>query len=160
MKSKHINWTQGLKCDHPVWPWPLPWPFIFNVKYGICFISTKWGPIATKRKETYRLNSRSQMWPVGLSLAMALTFEFSRSHLTLTFDHTHGPNLRVLCIFRKSCISECNGWFTLNKGGGSRSFMTITVTIQWLRSGIKDQPDSDQGDFSCRHAVNSPSCYF
>ena len=24
-KSKHIDWTQGLKCDHGVWHWPWPW---------------------------------------------------------------------------------------------------------------------------------------
>ena len=32
-KSKHIDWTLGLKCDHRVWPWPWPWPWIFKVKY-------------------------------------------------------------------------------------------------------------------------------
>ena len=36
-------------------------------------------------KQTYRLNSRPQMWPMGLTLAMTLTFEFSRSNVTLTF---------------------------------------------------------------------------
>ena len=34
-KSKHIAWSQDLKCDHQVWPWPCPWPWIFKVKYGI-----------------------------------------------------------------------------------------------------------------------------
>ena len=29
-KSKHINWTLGLKCDHRVWTWPWPWPWLFN----------------------------------------------------------------------------------------------------------------------------------
>ena len=42
-KSKHIDWTQGLKCDHRVWPWPWPWPWIFKVKHAICYISTKSG---------------------------------------------------------------------------------------------------------------------
>ena len=36
--------------------------------------------------------------------------------------------------FWNSCISEWEGQFTLHKGGGSRSFMTMT--IWWLRSGI------------------------
>ena len=40
-KSKHIDWIQGLKCDHGIWPWPWPWPWIFKVKYGICYISIK-----------------------------------------------------------------------------------------------------------------------
>ena len=41
-------------------------------------------------KQTYRLNSRPQMWPSDLTLAITLTSEFSRSNATLTFDHTHG----------------------------------------------------------------------
>ena len=49
-KSKHIDWTLGLKCDHRVWPWPWPRPSIFKVKYGISYISAKSGPIATKQK--------------------------------------------------------------------------------------------------------------
>ena len=35
MKSKCINWTLGLKCDHRVYPWPWPWPWIFKVRYGL-----------------------------------------------------------------------------------------------------------------------------
>ena len=50
MKSKYIDWTLGLKCDHQISPWPWSWPWIFKGKYGICYISTKSGPIATKRK--------------------------------------------------------------------------------------------------------------
>ena len=136
-KSKHIDWTLGLKCDHRVWPWPWPWPWIFKVKYRICYISARNGLIATKpeanisielwgsnvtngfdlghdldlefsrsniefaisqlkmvrlprnEKQTYRLNSRPQMWPMGLNLTITLTFEFWRSNLTLTFYHTH-----------------------------------------------------------------------
>ena len=133
MKSKHNDWSLGLKCDHWVWPWPWPWPWIFMVKYRICYISAKNDPIATNQKanmsielkasnvtirfdlghdldlefsrwnmefpisqskvvrlpwndkQTYRLNSRPQMWPMGLTL----TFAFWRSNVTLNFDHTH-----------------------------------------------------------------------
>ena len=49
-KSKHIDWIQGLKWDHRVWPWLWSWSWIFKVKYGIYYISTKSGPITTKRK--------------------------------------------------------------------------------------------------------------
>ena len=43
--------------------------------------------------------------------------------------------------FWNSCISEWEGRLTLHKGGGSRSggsrsFMTMTVTIWWPRSGV------------------------
>ena len=104
-----------------VWPWSWPWPWIFTVKYGICYMSAKIYPIATKRKSNistelmasnvtirfdigndldlefrrsnrefttsqpkmvrlptndrkiYRLNSRLQMWPMGLTLTTILT---------------------------------------------------------------------------------------
>ena len=57
-KSKHISWTLGLKCDHQIWPWP--WPWIFEVKYEICYISTKSGLIATKQK------ANISIWTLGL----------------------------------------------------------------------------------------------
>ena len=60
-KSKHIDWTLGLKCDHQIWPWPWPWPWIFKAKYEICYIkTTKSGPIATKRKPNISI------WTLGL----------------------------------------------------------------------------------------------
>ena len=75
-KSKHIDWTLGFKCDHRVWPWPWPWPWIFKVKYRIGYISVKNCLIAMKQKQTHRLNSRLQMWPSGLTLAVTLTLNF------------------------------------------------------------------------------------
>ena len=80
-KSKHIDWNLGLKCDHQILPWPWPWPWSFKVKYGICYISTKSGPIAIKQMQTYRFNSGPQIWPMGLT--MTLTYEFSRSNVIL-----------------------------------------------------------------------------
>ena len=59
-KSKHIDWTLGLKCDHQIWPWPWPWAWIFKVKYEICYISTKCGPIATRWK------ANISIWTLGL----------------------------------------------------------------------------------------------
>ena len=55
-KSEHIDWTLGLKCDHQIWPWP----WIFKVKYEICYISTKSGPIATRQK------ANISIWTLGL----------------------------------------------------------------------------------------------
>ena len=40
-------------------------------------------------KQKYRLNPRPQMWPMSLTFTITLTFEFWRSNVTLTFDHTH-----------------------------------------------------------------------
>ena len=75
-KSKHIDWTLGLKCDHRVWPWPWPWPWIsrWNIEFAISQLKMVWLP--RNEKQTYRLNSRPQMWPSGLTLAMTLTLIF------------------------------------------------------------------------------------
>ena len=43
-KSKHIDCTLCLKCDHRVRPWTCSWPWIFKVKYGVCYISNRSGP--------------------------------------------------------------------------------------------------------------------
>ena len=59
-KSKHIDWSLGLKCDHQILPWPWLWLWIFKVKYEICYITTKSGPIATKWK------ANISIWTLGL----------------------------------------------------------------------------------------------
>ena len=48
-KSKHMDWTLGLKCGHQILHWPWPWVWIFKVKFGICYISAKNDLIAAKR---------------------------------------------------------------------------------------------------------------
>ena len=58
-KSKHIDWTLRLKCDHQVWPWPWPWPWIFKVKYGIRFICQKW-------YHCHETKSKHIAWTLGL----------------------------------------------------------------------------------------------
>ena len=84
-KSKLINWTLGLKGDHQIWPWPWPWPWIFKIKYGICYVSTKSGPIATKRKANISIELQASNVTNGFDLGQkALTFQFSRSNVILT----------------------------------------------------------------------------
>ena len=94
-------------------------------------------PLSRNEKQTYRLNSRPHLWPMGLTLVMTLIFEFSR------------PNVCDLDLWSQTCpwasffmvkfwnirISEWEGWLTLNKEGWSRSSMT--VTIWWSRSGVR-----------------------
>ena len=114
-KSKHINWTQGLKYDHQIWPWPWPWPWIFKVKYGISYISAKSGPIATKQKAN-------------------ISIELQASNVTNVFDLDHNLDLLILKVkcdlhlwehtwpwpwifmvkFWNSCISEWQGRLTLH----------------------------------------------
>ena len=110
-------------------------------------------------KQTYWLKSRPQMWPSGLTLAMTLTLnvqgqiwnfpylshkwsdchETKSKHIDLTqglkcgldiWPHTWSwPWIAV--------ISERDGRLTLNKGGGSWSFVTMSVTIWWPRLGVR-----------------------
>ena len=84
-KSKHIDWTLGLKCDHWVWPWPWPWPRFFKVKYGICYISAKNDPIATKRKANISIELYGSNVTIRFDLGHDLDLEFSRS----IYDHDH-----------------------------------------------------------------------
>ena len=80
-KSKHINWTLGLKCDQRVWPWPWPWPWISKVKYTICYISAKNGPIATKRKANISIELWGSNVTSGFDLGHDIDLEFSRSNI-------------------------------------------------------------------------------
>ena len=80
-KSKHSDWTLGLKCDKRVWPWPWPWPWIFKVKYRICYISAKNGPIPTKRKANISIELWGSNVTSGFDLGHDLDLEFSRSNI-------------------------------------------------------------------------------
>ena len=76
MKSKHIDWTLGFKCDHQVWPWPWPWPWIFKVKFDLDLWSHTWPwPwIAVSQ------NGRADWhWTKGWELAMTMTIWWPRS---------------------------------------------------------------------------------
>ena len=64
--------TYRLNCRAQMWPAGLtlawPWPWIFKVKYGICYISSKNGPIVTERRtnisiELQGLKCDHQVWP-------------------------------------------------------------------------------------------------
>ena len=101
-KSKHIDWTQGLKCDHPVWPWPWLWPWFFKVKYRICYISAKNGPIATEQKaymsdelqasnvtNGFDLGSDLDLWIVQVKCGLDLL----TIHMVVTKDF-HGQILK------------------------------------------------------------------
>ena len=121
------------------------------VKYGICYI---FGLIATKRRAN-------------------ILIEIQASYVTNGFDLDHDHDLWIFKVkcdldlwphtwpwpwifvvkFWNSCISESEGRLTLNQGGGSRSFMTMSVT----KVRCKDLPDSYRGDFRCRRAIDSSS---
>ena len=106
-----------------------------NMKFAIS--QPKVVRLPRNEKQTYRLNSRPQMWPMGLTLTIILTFEIWRSSVDLDFWPHIWPWPWIFMVkFWNRCISEWEGWLTLHEGCSSRSFMTMTVTIWWLRSGI------------------------
>ena len=150
---RNAKQTYQLNWRLQMWPSGLTLAMTL-VKYGISYISAKSGPIATKQKAN-------------------ISIELQASNVTNVFNFGHNLDLWILkvkhdlCLwphtlpwpwifmvkFWNSCISEWEGRLTLHKGGDSRSFMTMTMTI------CMDLPDSDRGDFSCRRAVDSSSLF-
>ena len=158
LNSRAQMWPSGLTLDMT-----LTW--IFKVKCGICYISAKNGPIATKRKANILIelqasnvtngfdldhnldlwNLKGQMWPWHLTTHMTNGFDLDHNldlwNLKVKHDldlwaHTWPWPWIFMVKFWNSCISEWEGQLTLHKECGSRSFMTMTVTIWWLRSGV------------------------
>ena len=80
-KSKHIDWTLGLKCDHWVWPWPWPWPWIFKDKFRICYISAKNGLNAMKQKANISIEPKASNMTIRFDLGHDLDLEFSRLNI-------------------------------------------------------------------------------
>ena len=102
------------------------------VKYGIYYISAKSGPIANISIELqasnvtngFDLDHNLDLWILKVKCDLGL------------WRHTwHWPWIFMVKIWN-SCISEWEGRLTLHKGGGSRSFMTMAMTIWWPRSGV------------------------
>ena len=58
-----------------------PWPRFFKVKYGICYISAKNGPIAMKRKANIAIELWGSNVTSGFDLGHDLDLEFSRSNI-------------------------------------------------------------------------------
>ena len=61
------------------------------------------------------------------------SFKVKRDHL---WPHTWPWPWIFMVKFWNSCISEWEGQFTLHKGGGSRPFMAMTMTIWWPRLDV------------------------
>ena len=98
----------------------------------------------------------SQKWSDCNETKSNISIELEASNVTNVFDLDHNFDLWILKVkrdlhlwlhtwpwpwilmvkFWKSCISGWEGRLTLHKGGGSSSFMTMTMTILWTRSGV------------------------
>ena len=74
--------------------------------------------------------------------------------MTLSFDHTYDLDLVVSrSEFEIALSQKWDGWLTWNEKDVSYPSMTMILTsvtvVEWA-----DVPDSDQGDFRCRRAVD------
>ena len=127
-KSEHIDWTLGLKCDHQIWPWPWPWPWpwIFKVKYEICFISTKNGPIAMRRKANISIWTRGLKFDNGFDLGHDLDIWIFK--VICDLDHLV---TKVRC---KDLPDSDRGDFSCRRAVDSSSFRTICSTVLWYQS--------------------------
>ena len=77
-----------------MWPSGLTLAMRFTLNFqgqiwNLLYLNQKKVRLPRNEKQTYRMNSTSQMWPMGSTLAISLIFEFSRSNVTYTFDHMH-----------------------------------------------------------------------
>ena len=97
-KNKHTDWTLGLKCDHQIWPWPWPWPWIFKVKYGISYISTKRGPIATKRKANISIEIQALNVTNGFDLVHDLDIWFFKVKILAVWWPRSGVRIYQIVI--------------------------------------------------------------
>ena len=155
-KSKHIDWTLGLKCDHIVWLWPWPWPWRFKVKFAISL--PKMARLPRNEKQTYRLNPGTQMWPSDLTLAITLTLNFQSQIWNLLYLNEKWSD----CYETKSKISiELQASNVTNRFDLDHDLdiciFKVKCDLDHLVTKVrrKDLPDRDRGDFRCRRAVDS-----
>ena len=88
-------------------------------------------------KQTYRFNSKASNVTIMFDLDHNLDLWIFKVKCDLDlWPHTWPRPWIFMVKFWNSCISEWEGRLTLHKRGGSRSFMTMTMTIWWSRSGV------------------------
>ena len=106
-----------------------------NIEFAIS--QPKMARLPRNEKQTYRLNSKASNVTIRFDLDHNIDLWIFKVKRDLDlWPHTwHWPWI-FMVKFWNSCISEWEGRLTLHKGGGSRSFMTMTMTIWWPSSGV------------------------
>ena len=145
MKSKHVDRTQGLNCDHQPWPWP----WIFKVKCRICDISAKNDRIATKQKANISIELQASNLTNGFDLDHDLDLWILKVKCDHTHDLDHGFSWSNFEIAVSQDDIAQRGWQEVIHDH-ERDHLVTKVRCM-------DLPDSDRGDFSCRRAVDSSS---
>ena len=153
--------TYRLNSRSQMWPSDLTLAMTLTLNFqgqiwNLLYLSQKWSD-CHERKSKHRFISRPQMWAMGLNLTITVTFEFWRSNVTLTFDLTHDLD---------HGFSWSNFEIAVSQNGRVDWHCTKEVAVgqSWPWSwpfgdhfSCMDLPDSDWGDFSCRHAVDTSS---
>ena len=152
MKSKHIHWTQGLKCDHRV----CPWPWIFKVKHGVCYISAKNGLIVTKQKANISIELKASNVTIVFDLGHDLDLEFSRSNMEFAISQPTMVRLprNKKQTYRLNLGPKCDHWVGLWLWPWPWIFkVKYGICYISTKSGrkvkCKDLPDSERGDLRC-----------
>ena len=113
-KSKHIDWTLGLKFDNWVWPWPWPWLWIFQGHiWNLLYLSQKWS-------NYHKMKCKQSI-------------ELEASNVTIRFDLGHDLDLWIFKVKYGICyISAKNGPFaTERKANISIELQASNVTIRF-----------------------------
>ena len=111
-------------------------------------------------KQTHQLNSRPQMWPSDLTLAMTLTLNFQGQIWNLLYLDQKGSDChKTKSKHIDSLGLKCDNGFDLGHDIDIWIFKVI-CDLDHLATKVrcKDLPDTDRGDFRCRGAVDSSSC--
>ena len=107
-----------------------PWPRFFKVKYGICYISAKNGPIAAKRKANIAIELWGSNVTSGFDLGHDLDLEFSRSNIEFAISQ---PKMVRLPRNKKQT-------YQLNSGAQMWPVglsLAMTLTLNFSRSNIE-----------------------
>ena len=160
-----------------------PWPWIFKVKYGICFISAENGPIDTKLKANLLFVLQALNVTMRFDLGHDLDLNFPRSNMKFAMsqpkmirlpqneNQTYWLNSRhqmqsLGLILAMTLTLDFQGQILNSRISGIGGPINIEqkgvihdrdCDLLLTKMRCKDLPDSDRGDFRCRRAVNSSS---
>ena len=131
--------------------------------WNLLYLTQKWSD-CHETKQTYRLNSRPQMWPSGLTLAMTLSWNFQGQihnllYLNQKWSHCHETKNKHIDW---TIGLKCDHWVWPWTWPWLWVFkVKYEICYISAKSGLKvrcsDLPDCDWGDFKCRRAVDSSS---
>ena len=118
MKSKHIDWTLGLKCDHQGLTLAMALTFNFQGQiWNLLYILAKNGLIATKRKANISIEFQASNVTNGFDLDHNLDLWIFKVKCDLDLWPYTWPSPWIFMVkFWNSCIPEWEGQLTLHKG--------------------------------------------